>query len=29
VGRVGAREDIRAELLTRGFEEGRDFLFAA
>jgi cellulose synthase/poly-beta-1,6-N-acetylglucosamine synthase-like glycosyltransferase len=29
VGRAGAREDIRAELLTRGFEEGRDFLFAA
>jgi glycosyltransferase involved in cell wall biosynthesis len=29
VGRAGAREDIRAELATRGFEEGRDFLFAA
>ena len=29
VGRAGAREEIRAELLTRGFEEGRDFLFAA
>ena len=29
VGRAGAREDIRAELATRGFQEGRDFLFAA
>ena len=28
VGAAGAREDIRAELLTRGFHEGRDFLFA-
>jgi cellulose synthase/poly-beta-1,6-N-acetylglucosamine synthase-like glycosyltransferase len=29
VGAAGAREEIRAGLLTRGFEEGRDFLFAA
>jgi hypothetical protein len=29
VGAVGAREDIRAELEPRGFEEGRDFLFVA
>jgi hypothetical protein len=29
VGAAGAREEIRAELLPRGFAEGRDFLFAA
>jgi glycosyltransferase involved in cell wall biosynthesis len=29
VGAAGAREEIRAELEPRGFEEGRDFLFAA
>jgi glycosyltransferase involved in cell wall biosynthesis len=29
VGVAGAREEIRAELGLRGFEEGRDFLFAA
>ena len=29
VGAAGAREEIRAGLLTRGFQEGRDFLFAA
>jgi glycosyltransferase involved in cell wall biosynthesis len=29
VGAAGAREEIRAGLLTRGFREGRDFLFAA
>ena len=29
VGAAGAREEIRAQLEARGFEEGRDFLFAA
>jgi glycosyltransferase involved in cell wall biosynthesis len=29
VGAAGAREDIRAQLEPRGFEEERDFLFAA
>ena len=29
VGAAGAREDIRAQLEPRGFEEGRDFLFAS
>jgi len=29
VGAAGAREEIRAQLQPRGFEEGRDFLFAA
>jgi glycosyltransferase involved in cell wall biosynthesis len=29
VGAAGAREDIRAELAPRGFEEGRDFFFVA
>jgi glycosyltransferase involved in cell wall biosynthesis len=29
VGAAGAREEIRAQLEPRGFEEGRDFLFAA
>ena len=29
VGAAGARDDIRAELVPRGFAEGRDFLFAA
>ena len=29
VGAVGAREDIRAQLESRGFQEERDFLFAA
>jgi len=29
VGAAGARDDIRAELAPRGYQEGRDFLFAA
>jgi glycosyltransferase involved in cell wall biosynthesis len=29
VGAAGARDEIRACLLVRGFQEGRDFLFAA
>jgi glycosyltransferase involved in cell wall biosynthesis len=29
VGAAGAREEIRAELAPKGFQEGRDFLFAA
>jgi hypothetical protein len=29
VGAAGAREEIRAQLQPRGFQEGRDFLFAA
>jgi glycosyltransferase involved in cell wall biosynthesis len=29
VGAAGAREEIRAQLEPRGFQEGRDFLFAA
>jgi glycosyltransferase involved in cell wall biosynthesis len=29
VGAAGARDDIRAQLESRGFEEQRDFLFAA